>query len=103
MLWEGRGSEGFRKFEELVVKAFLAARPFCDEIVNTCKLMLGTQLPSFKGIATIHRLRDRFKPHLSERDAAQHAQWLLKDAYGNRRAVLYDKLQEVTNDIPFAR
>ncbi|CDU24347.1 related to phosphatidylinositol-4-kinase [Sporisorium scitamineum] len=99
----GPGSQGFRMFEELVVKAFLAARPFCDEIVDTCKLMLGTELPSFKGMPTIERLRDRFKPDLTEREAAAHAQWLVKDAYGNRRAVLYDKLQEVTNDIPFAR
>ncbi|SPO31551.1 related to phosphatidylinositol-4-kinase [Ustilago trichophora] len=99
----GPNSQGFRMFEELVVKAFLAARPFCAEIVDTCKLMLGTDLPSFKGMPTIDRLRDRFKPELTEREAAQHAQWLVKDAYGNRRAVLYDKLQEVTNDIPFAR
>ncbi|KAF6767202.1 Phosphatidylinositol 3-/4-kinase, catalytic domain protein [Kalmanozyma brasiliensis GHG001] len=99
----GPGSQGFRMFEELVVKAFLAARPFCDEIVDTCKLMLGTELPSFKGMPTIDRLRDRFKPELTEREAAQHAQWLVKDAYGNKRGVLYDKLQEVTNDIPFAK
>ena len=99
----GPNSQGLRMYEELVVKAFLAARPFCDEIVDTCKLMLGTELPSFKGMPTIDRLRDRFKPDLTEREAALHAQWLVKDAYGNRRAVLYDKLQEVTNDIPFAR
>lgn len=99
----GPASQGFRMFEELVVKAFLACRPFCAEMVDTCKLMLGTQLPSFKGAPTIDRLRDRFKPDLSEREAADHAKWLVKDAYGNRRAVLYDKLQEVTNDIPFAK
>ncbi|GAC94301.1 hypothetical protein PHSY_001872 [Pseudozyma hubeiensis SY62] len=99
----GPGSQGFRMFEELVVKAFLACRPYCAEIVDTCKLMLGTELPSFKGMPTIDRLKDRFKPELGEREAAEHARWLVKDAYGNRRAVLYDKLQEVTNDIPFAR
>lgn len=99
----GPGSQGFKMFEELVVKAFLACRPFCDEIVDTCRLMLGTELPSFKGMPTIDRLRDRFKPDLTDREAAQHAQWLVKDAYGNMRGVLYDKLQEVTNDIPFAR
>nr|CDI56699.1 related to phosphatidylinositol-4-kinase [Melanopsichium pennsylvanicum 4] len=31
----GPDSQGFRMFEELVVKAFLAARPFCGEIVDT--------------------------------------------------------------------
>lgn len=99
----GPNSQGFTMFEELVVKAFLAARPWCTEIVDTCKLMLGTELPSFKGLPTIDRLRDRFKPDLTEREAADHARWLVKDAYGNKRGQLYDKLQEVTNDIPFAK
>lgn len=99
----GAGSQGYGMFEELVVKAFLAARPFCEEIVDTCKLMLGTELPSFKGMPTIHRLRDRFKPELNEREAADHARALVKDAFGNKRGVLYDKLQEVTNDIPFQK
>ncbi|PWN49925.1 hypothetical protein IE53DRAFT_331217 [Violaceomyces palustris] len=99
----GPNSQGQRMFEELVVKAFMACRPYCEEIVDVCKLMLGTELPSFKGPPTIQRLRDRFRPDLTDREAAKHAQWLVKDAYGNRRAVLYDVLQEVTNDIPFAR
>ncbi|KAN0064997.1 Phosphatidylinositol 4-kinase stt4 [Thecaphora frezii] len=99
----GPGSQGLRMFEELVVKAFLACRPYCDEIVDVCRLMLGTELPSFKGAGTIVRLRERFRPGLSAREAANHAKWLVRDAYGNVRGVLYDKLQEVTNDIPFAR
>lgn len=99
----GPDSPGFRMFEQLVVKAFLACRPYADEIVATCALMLGTGLPSFKGPATFERLRDRFKPHLSERDAAKHAMWLVKDAYGNRRAVLYDLLQEKQNHIPYRK
>lgn len=99
----GANSQGFNMFEELVVKAFLAARPWCEEIVDTCKLMLGTELPSFKGMPTIERLRDRFKPELSDRQAAEWARGLVKDAAGNRRGQLYDKLQEVTNDIPFAK
>ncbi|WFD02688.1 1-phosphatidylinositol 4-kinase [Malassezia obtusa] len=99
----GPDSPGFRLFEQLVVKAFLAVRPYVDEIVGTCALMLGTDLPSFKGPSTFDRLRDRFKPHLSDRDAAKHAMWLVKDAYGNRRAVLYDMLQEKQNHIPYRK
>ena len=49
------------------------------------------------------RLRDRFKPNLSEREAAKHAQWLVKDAYGNRRAVFYDLIQEKQNHIPYRK
>ncbi|WFD06061.1 1-phosphatidylinositol 4-kinase [Malassezia vespertilionis] len=99
----GHDSPGFAMFEELVVKAYLACRPYAHAIVTTCGLMLGTDLPSFKGPGTMVRLMDRFKPHLSERDAARHAVWLVKDAYGNRRAVLYDMIQEKQNHIPYRR
>jgi len=99
----GPHSPGFALFEQLVVKAFLACRPFADEIVATCGLMLGTELPSFKGPATMQRLRDRFKTELSEREAALHAQWLVKDAYGNMRGTLYDLIQEKQNQIPYRR
>ncbi|WFD42423.1 1-phosphatidylinositol 4-kinase [Malassezia psittaci] len=99
----GAGSPGFRMFEQLVVKAFLACRPYVDQIVSTCALMLGTDLPSFKGPSTFQRLRDRFKPNLDEREAAKHAANLVKDAYGNRRAVLYDLLQEKQNHIPYRK
>ena len=40
---------------------------------------------------------------LSEREAAKHAQWLVKDAYGNRRAVFYDLIQEKQNHIPYRK
>ena len=99
----GPDSPGYRMFEQLVVKCFLACRPFADDIVATCGLMLGTDLPSFKGPPTLDRLRDRFKPELSEREAAKHAQSLVRDAYGNTRAVLYDFIQEKQNSIPYRR
>ncbi|WFD36140.1 1-phosphatidylinositol 4-kinase [Malassezia cuniculi] len=99
----GPDSPGFRMFEKLVVKCFLACRPYVREIVATCGLMLGTDLPSFKGPPTLDRLRDRFKPELSEREAAKHAQALVRDAYGNTRAVLYDFIQEKQNSIPYRR
>ena len=99
----GPDSPGFRLFEQLVVKAFLACRPYVNEIVATCGLMLGTELPSFKGKPTLERLRERFKPDLTEREAALHAQWLVKDAYGNMRGTLYDLIQEKQNSIPYRR
>ncbi|WFD19950.1 1-phosphatidylinositol 4-kinase [Malassezia caprae] len=99
----GPHSPGFALFEQLVVKAFLACRPYADEIVATCRLMLGTELPSFKGPATLQRLHERFKTELSEREAALHAQWLVKDAYGNMRGTLYDLIQEKQNQIPYRR
>ena len=46
--------------------------------------MIGTDLPSFKGTPTIDRLRDRFKLEMTERQAAKHAQYLIKDGFENR-------------------
>lgn len=99
----GPGSPGFAMFEQLVVKAFLSCRPYADDIVATCRLMLGTDLPSFKGPPTLERLHQRFKPELSEDAAAAHARWLVKDAYGNMRGTLYDLIQEKQNSIPYRR
>ena len=99
----GHDSPGFAMFEQLVVKAFLACRPFANEIVATCGLMLGTDLPSFKGKPTLDRLRERFKPDMTEHEAAAHAQWLVKDAYGNMRGTIYDLIQEKQNHIPYRR
>lgn len=99
----GHKSPGFAMFEQLVVKAFLSCRPYADDIVATCALMLGTDLPSFKGKPTLDRLRARFKPELTELEAAAHASWLVKDAHGNMRGTLYDLIQEKQNNIPYRR
>lgn len=125
-LMGGRNSPGFRLFSELTVKAFLACRPFAEEVVSTCELMIGTELPSFKGKPTIDRLRDRFKLGLSERQAAEYMQGLIDNAFENGRSIFYDyfqvgcrwlkcsipvsngpdrflPLQELQNGIPYAR
>ena len=51
----------------------------------------------------LDRLLERFKPNMTEREAALHAQWLVKDAYGNMRGTLYDLIQEKQNHIPYRR
>ena len=52
---------------------------------------------------TLDRLRERFKPDMTEHEAAAHAQWLVKDAYGNMRGTIYDLIQEKQNHIPYRR
>ncbi|KAK0541969.1 phosphatidylinositol-4- kinase [Tilletia horrida] len=79
----GGQSQGFKMFCELVTKSFLAVRPYAENIIGVCSLMLGTELPSFKGTPTIDRLRDRFKLELTEREAAKHVEYLIKDAKEN--------------------
>ncbi|KAK0539233.1 phosphatidylinositol-4- kinase [Tilletia horrida] len=97
----GGQSQGFKMFCELVTKSFLAVRPYAENIIGACSLMLGTELPSFKGTPTIDRLRDRFKLELTEREAAKHVEYLIKDAKENPRSTLYDGFQFLQNRIPF--
>lgn len=96
VLMGGRYSQGYALFQQLTIKAFLAIRPHVDSIVSTVELMLGTDLPSFKGEPTIKRLRDRFAPNLNERQAAEWMMSVVKNAHENMRSVAYDEFQRVS-------
>ena len=83
-------------FQHLTVKAFIALRPYADQLINTVRLMLDTDLPSFKGEGTIKRLRDRFALGMSERHAADWMLGLVKNAHENMRSTAYDEFQRVS-------
>ncbi|PWN34264.1 uncharacterized protein FA14DRAFT_161716 [Meira miltonrushii] len=97
------GPTGYTLFKQLVVSGFLALRPYTEQLIGLCRMMYGTDLPSFKGLPTFDHLRDRFKPNLSDREAAQHAITLIDDAHLNRRAVFYDQIQKLQNGIPYQK
>ncbi|KDN52674.1 hypothetical protein K437DRAFT_253866 [Tilletiaria anomala UBC 951] len=101
MVMGGAASQGFKMFSELVVKGFLAIRPYAKDIISVCHMMLGTDLPSFKGEPTIHRLRDRFKLEMTERQAAKWAEGLIADGFENPRSTFYDGFQKLQNGIPY--
>ena len=90
-------------FQQLTVKAFLAIRPYAEQIISTVELMLGTGLPSFKGEATIKRLRDRFVLNLNERQAAEWMMSVIKNAHENMRSIAYDEFQRVSAKHRFHR
>jgi phosphatidylinositol 4-kinase len=92
-LMGGRFSQGYRMFQELTVKAFLAIRPHAAQLVDTVHLMLETGLPSFKGEPTIKRLRDRFRLDLSEERAAEYMVGVIKNAHENKRSLVYDECE----------
>ena len=94
----GRYSQGYQTFQSLTVKAFLAIRPYADQIIDTVRLMLDTGLPSFKGEPTIRRLRDRFALHLNERQAADFMMSIIRNAHENVRSTAYDEFQRVSFD-----
>jgi len=91
----GKDSEGYKKFTELTIKAFLAIRPHADQLVDAVHLMLGTGLPSFKGEPTIKRLSDRFQLQLNERAAAKYMHGVIKNAHENMRSNFYDGFQKM--------
>jgi phosphatidylinositol 4-kinase A len=102
VLMGGRSSQGYAMFQQLTVKAFLALRPYADQLVSTVELMLDTGLPSFKGEPTIRRLRDRFALELDERHAADLMMRIVKNAHENLRSTAYDEFQRV-RVLPFAK
>ncbi|KAI0086351.1 atypical/PIKK/PI4K protein kinase [Irpex rosettiformis] len=101
ILMGGRNSQGYQLFQQLTVKAFLAIRPYADQLVNSVHLMLETGLPSFKGEPTIKRLRDRFALELNERQAADWMMAIVRNAHENVRSTAYDEFQRLQNGIPY--
>lgn len=95
VLMGGRYSQGYQLFQSLTVKAFLAIRPFSEQIIDTVQLMLDTGLPSFKGEPTIKRLRDRFALYLNDRQAAEFMMGVIRNAHENVRSTAYDEFQRV--------
>ncbi len=94
-LMGGRDSQGYKMFTELTIKAFLAIRPHADQLCDACHLMLGTELPSFKGEPTIKRLKDRFQLQLGERAAADYMMGVIRNAHENMRSNVYDGFQKL--------
>ncbi|KAF8978635.1 phosphatidylinositol-4- kinase [Entomortierella lignicola] len=91
--------QGYRWFCELCIKAYLASRPYAEQICQMVALMLDSGLPCFRG-ETIKRLRSRFQPDRSERAAAEFMKERVDESYLNHRTVLYDSFQKLTNGIP---
>ncbi|CAG8444257.1 12972_t:CDS:10 [Acaulospora morrowiae] len=97
----GGNAEGqqFKWFSELCIKAYLASRPYAENICQVVGLMLGSELPCFKG-DTLKRLRDRFQVGRTERRAADYMVEKINQSFENKRTVLYDSFQKATNGIP---
>ena len=95
VLMGGRYSQGYQNFQSLAVRAFLAIRPYAEQIIDTIQLMLDSGLPSFKGESTIRRLRDRFSLNMNERQAAEFMMGIIRNAHENVRSTVYDEFQRV--------
>ena len=96
----GPDTQPYRWFESLIVKAFLAARPYNAKLCNIVALMLDSGLPCFKP-DTLKNFRDRFVLDKSEREAAEYMLDLVRKSYMSISTKGYDQFQLLTNGIPY--
>ncbi|CAG8523919.1 21705_t:CDS:10, partial [Racocetra persica] len=87
----------FKWFSELCIKAYLAVRPYAENICQCVGLMLCSGLPCFKG-ETLKRLRERFQLDKTERRAADYMIVKIHQSFENKRTVWYDSFQKATNE-----
>lgn len=92
-------SQSFRWFEELCVKAFLASRPYTEQLSHMIRLMMDSGLPCFKP-GTIKHFRERMVVEKSEREAAEFMQMLVSASHKSYSTKKYDQFQLLTNGIP---
>ncbi|OSS54503.1 hypothetical protein B5807_01599 [Epicoccum nigrum] len=93
-------SQPYRWFEELTIKAYLAARQHCDHLCHIVELMLDSGLPCFKP-ETIKNFRDRFVLDRTEREAADYMRGLIQKSASSYSTGTYDRFQLITNGIPY--
>lgn len=91
----------YKEFEELCIKAYLAARPHVDMIIGCVEPLLDSGLPCFKSGKTIKNLRSRFQLQKSEQEAAVYMKSLIEKSFESIFTVGYDEFQRITNGIPY--
>lgn len=96
----GPDHQAFKWFEELCVKAFLAARQHTEKLSQIVLLMMDSGLPCFKPESVMH-FKERFVLEKTEREAADFMKGLIKRSYGSYSTGIYDQFQLLTNGIPY--
>lgn len=114
-------TDTYKIFVSMCIRGYLAARPFVENIVRMLSLMSESGLPCFKGnaiyiifkpgIQTLRKLRERFQPGKTEKQAAEFMMAKIKESHENSRryftsfiayrSKLYDGFQYMQNGIPY--
>ncbi|EFN54838.1 hypothetical protein CHLNCDRAFT_134867 [Chlorella variabilis] len=95
-----RDSPTFRRFSELAIRGFLAARSVAESVVATVAMMAPSQLPCFGYGKPVDSLRARFKLELSDAQAAAYMKGLVLRAYDKWTTGGYDYIQYLQQNIP---
>ena len=91
----------YKWFLDLCVRAYLAVRPYVEQVLALVSLMLETGLPCFRTAKVLDALRARFAPDKSEPEAAAFIRTVIRNSTVNVRTNLYDKIQYYQNKIPY--
>lgn len=96
-------SEHFARYAELVVKGYLAVRPWMNDFCCMVKLMAESRLPCFRGdpSATVAQFKEKFRPDLSDNQARTFMIGIINQSYESVWGMLYDYYQFKTNKIPY--
>lgn len=100
VMGKSTSAPAFRAFEELCVKAFLAARQYVEQLSHIVMTMLDSGLPCFKP-QTIQHFKERFVLDKSEREAAEFVRKLVHWSERSYSTGVYDYFQLLTNGIPY--
>ncbi|KAL6945627.1 hypothetical protein ACO0OE_002601 [Hanseniaspora uvarum] len=100
VLGGSKNSLGYKLFEKLTIKAFLALRKHYKFIQNTIEPMMDSNLPCFGG-KTIKHLQARLALDKSEADAAVFMKNKITRSYESNFTKGYDEFQKMTNGIPY--
>ena len=102
ILMGGKGSLLYKRFVDLTIAGFLAAREIMDEVIAVVCAHADSGLPCFTfKDTTLVDLRGRFLPDLSAYDAATYMLKLINNANNNITTMTYDMLQNCTNGIEY--
>lgn len=93
-------SEGFLLFKDLVLRGFLAAREYMDDLIAIVEVMLQSELPCFvKGEQCIKNLKYRLAAGKSEEETVTFMNERIHKAYQSIFSFVYDKYQEIVEKI----
>ncbi|KAL1304624.1 hypothetical protein AAFC00_003589 [Neodothiora populina] len=93
-------AQPYKWFEELCIKAFLAARQHAEKLSHLVIVMLDSGLPCFKP-ETVQHFKERFVLDKTERGAAEFMRKLIHTSERSYSTGVYDQFQLLTNGIPY--
>ena len=102
----GEYSSNFEHFRTFVIRAFLEARKYRDQICQLVRIVgeCNPKLPCFLGASggvetVVQTLSDRFFVNFTEQACIEKVVGLIDESLNNWRTVQYDNYQRITNGI----